>query len=253
MQNISRLGKLLVPWIVPILLIVWWYFATRGGSNTTIFPAPSKVVDRSLDMIGSGQLQEYTLVSAKRALTGLLIGGSIGLVLAFLTGLIKPVDIALNTSIQMLRTVPVLASISLMIIWFGIGEQVKIYMVALGVFFPIYINTYHGIINVDKGLIEMGKVYGLNWFQLFTQIIFPSALSSLLVGLRLSLGTMWLILVAAETIATDAGIGYMAMSARELMQMDKVVLSIIIYALLGKLSDAIASLLEKILLRWKRG
>jgi sulfonate transport system permease protein len=97
----------------------------------------------------------------------------------------------------------------------------------------------------------MGKVYGLKGFALFRDIIFPGALSSILVGVRLSLGTMWLILIAAETIAADAGIGYMAMTARELMQMDKVVLSIIIYALLGKLSDVIASWLERRLLQWR--
>lgn len=251
MQKVSRIGQKIVPWIVPLLFIVWWYLATQSIPNTTIFPAPGKVLERAVLMLKSGELQEYIGVSGKRAVIGLLIGGGIGLILTFLNGLFKPVDITLNTTVQMLRTVPVLASISLMIIWFGIGEKVKVYMVALGVFFPIYINTYHGIKNVDKSLIEMGKVYGLNGFQLFTQVIFPSALSSVLVGLRLSLGTMWLILVAAETIATDAGIGYMATSARELMQMDKVVLCIIIYALLGKLSDTIASLLEKGLLRWK--
>lgn len=252
MNKIKQASKIASPWLLPLLLILWWYVATKGSANSTIFPAPEKVWDTAVRMLKNGQLQEYTAISTQRAVIGLLLGGGIGLILAILTGLSEMADLLLNTTIQMLRTVPVLAAISLMIIWFGIGEQVKIYMVSFGVFFPIYINTYHGIKNVDKGLVEMGKVYGLNGFKLFTQVIFPSALPSILVGLRLSLGTMWLILVAAETIATDAGIGYMAMSARELMQMDKVVLCIMIYALLGKLSDIIAKLLETILLRWQR-
>jgi sulfonate transport system permease protein len=138
-----------------------------------------------------------------------------------------------------------------MIIWFGIGERVKVYMVAFGVFFPIYINTYHGIKSIDKGLMEMGAVYGLRRLRIFTDIILPGALPSILVGVRLSLGTMWLLLIASEQIATDAGIGYMAMSARELLQMDKIVLAIILYAILGKLSDASATLLERKLIRWR--
>ena len=252
MDRLKQAIRLIVPWLLPIFLIIWWYLATVNTTTASIMPAPGKVWDRAVKMLKTGQLQEYTAVSTQRALLGLLIGGVIGLVLAILTGISKTIDLVLNTSIQMLRTVPVLGAISLMIIWFGIGEEVKIYMVAFGVFFPIYINTYHGIKSVDKGLIEMGKVYGLNRFKLFINIILPSSLSSILVGLRLSLGTMWLILIAAETIATDAGIGYMAMSARELMQMDKVVLCLLIYALLGKLSDVIARALEFVLLRWQR-
>lgn len=252
MDKAKQVIRLIIPWILPIFLIIWWYVATLHTTSHSMIPAPGKVLDRAVRMLKSGQLQEYTAVSTQRAIIGLLIGGGIGLILAIFTGISKFADTLLNTTIQMLRTVPVLAAISLMIIWFGIGEKVKIYMVAFGVFFPIYINTYHGIKSVDKGLIEMGKVYGLGPFKLFTNVIFPGALSSILVGLRLSLGTMWLILIAAETIATDAGIGYMAMSARELMQMDKVVLCIIIYAFLGKLSDVIARALEFVLLRWQR-
>ena len=252
MNRLKQAVRLIVPWLLPIFLIIWWCLATADTTTGSIIPAPGKVLDRAVRMLKTGQLQEYTAVSTQRALLGLSIGGVIGLILAIVTGISKTADLILNTSIQMLRTVPVLGAISLMIIWFGIGEEVKIYMVAFGVFFPIYINTYHGIKSVDKGLIEMGKVYGLNRFKLFINVILPSALSSILVGLRLSLGTMWLILIAAETIATDAGIGYMAMSARELMQMDKVVLCLLIYALLGKLSDVIARTLEFVLLRWQR-
>jgi sulfonate transport system permease protein len=243
--------EVLLQWLLPILLIITWYIATNTGSNNTIFPSPVKVLNRAIIMIKNGQLLEYTSVSAKRAIIGFVIGGGIGFLLGLINGMWRISDITLNTTLQMLRNIPVLALISLMIVWFGIGEKVKIIMVAFGVFFPLYINTYHGIKSLDKGLIEMGRVYGLKGFSLFRNVILPGALASVLVGIRLSLGTMWLILIAAETIAADAGIGYMAMTARELMQMDKVVLSIIIYALLGKLSDVIASALERKLLKWR--
>lgn len=246
--SILQLG---IPWIIPALALLLWYLSTRPGMNNTLMPSPDKVIIRVGDMIKSGQLLEYLSVSTVRAAKGLLLGGLIGLTLAFLTGLNKLMDLTLNTSIQMLRTIPVLAAISLMIIWFGIGERVKVYMVAFGVFFPIYINTYHGIKSIDKGLMEMGAVYGLGRIRIFTEIILPGALPSILVGLRLSLGTMWLLLIASEQIATDAGIGYMAMSARELLQMDKIVLAIILYAILGKLSDFAATWLERTLIRWR--
>jgi sulfonate transport system permease protein len=242
--------EVLLQWLLPFLLIIAWQIATSTGTST-IIPSPVKVFDRAVSMIKNGQLLEYTAVSAKRALIGFLIGAGVGFLLGLMNGMWRLMDITLNTTIQMLRNIPVLALISLMIVWFGIGEKVKIIMVAFGVFFPLYINTYHGIKALDKGLVEMGKVYGLKGFRLFTNIILPGAMSSVLVGIRLSLGAMWLILIAAETIAADAGIGYMAMTARELMQMDKVVLSIIIYALLGKVSDSIASALEKRLLKWR--
>jgi len=246
----AKYYEICLPWLLPILLILAWYFSTLNGKNT-LLPSPIKVIHQAIVMIENGQLLQYTFISAKRAVLGFLIGGSIGFALGLLNGLSKTADLSLNTTIQMLRNIPVLALIPLMIIWFGIGEEIKVVMVAFGVFFSIYINTYHGIKSLDKGLLEMGRVYGLKGFPLFVHVIFPGALSSILVGVRLSLGTMWLILIAAETVAADAGIGYMAMTARELMQMDKVVLSIIIYALLGKLSDVIASALERRFLRWR--
>jgi sulfonate transport system permease protein len=138
-----------------------------------------------------------------------------------------------------------------MIVWFGIGEKMKVLLVAFGVFFSVYINTRHGIRSIDKKLIEMGRVYGFSRFSTFKNIILPGSALSIMVGVRMALGIMWLVLIAAETIATDKGIGYMAMMARSLMQMDKVVLSIILYALLGKLSDAAAGALERALFKWR--
>ncbi|HEY9605256.1 MAG TPA: ABC transporter permease subunit, partial [Allocoleopsis sp.] len=156
----------------------------------------------------------------------------------------------LDTSVQMIRNIPHLALIPLVILWFGIGDEARLFLVALGVFFPIYINTFYGIRAVEPGLIEMGKVYGLNQTGLLWQIILPGAMPSILVGVRYALGIMWITLIVAETIAADSGIGYMAMNAREFMQTDVVVLSILMYAILGKLADAGARLLEAKWLSW---
>jgi sulfonate transport system permease protein len=150
----------------------------------------------------------------------------------------------------MIRNIPHLALIPLVILWFGIDETAKIFLVALGVFFPIYVNTQHGIRTVDPQLVEMAQTYGMTPVELFRRVYLPGALPSIFVGLRYALGIMWLTLIVAETIAASAGIGYMAMQAREFLLVDVVVLSIVIYALLGKLADTTARLLERVCLTW---
>jgi sulfonate transport system permease protein len=156
----------------------------------------------------------------------------------------------LDTTIQMVRNIPPLALIPLVILWFGIDESAKLFLVALGVFFPVYINTFHGIRSVDRGLLEMGRTYGLSGWALYRDIILPGALPSILVGVRFSLGLMWVILIVAETISARSGIGYMTMNAREFMQTDVMVVGILLYAILGKLADLFAKGLERHLLRW---
>jgi sulfonate transport system permease protein len=235
-----------IAWIIPILFVVCWQLF---GSEDTI-PTPLQVWESALRLYQDGSLIAAIWVSTKRALLGFIIGGSIGFLFGLFNGLAPVLAKLLDTSIQMIRTIPHLALIPLVITWFGVDESGKLFLVALGVAFPIYLNTYHGIINVDKGLIEMGKVYGLRSWALFTKVLLPGALPSILVGIRYALGIMWMSLIVAETIASDSGIGYMAMSAREFMQMDIVILSILLYAFLGKFSDVIASMMEKRWLRW---
>lgn len=218
----------------------------------TILPSPIAVIQSGAELTASGELINHITISLGRALTGFLIGGLLGFLFGLFNGLFKPLDLLLDTSIQMLRNIPHLALLPLVILWFGIDEVSKVFLVALGVLFPIYINTYHGIKGVDKGLIEMGRAYGLKGYSLFFHVILPGALSSILVGIRYALGVMWTTLIVAETIAANSGIGYMAMNAREFMQMDVIVLSILIYSLLGKLSDWIAKLFEKKWLMWKQ-
>mgnify|MGYP000435099623 CR=1 FL=1 len=143
--------------------------------------------------------------------------------------------------------------IPLVILWFGIDESAKLFLVALGVFFPVYLNTFHGIRSVDQGLIEMARSYGVNGWRLYAQVILPGATASILVGLRFSLGLMWVLLIVAETLSAQAGIGYMTMNAREFLQTDVVLVGILIYALLGKVADWVAQALERGWLRWHPG
>ena len=246
-----RVLDTLLPWVLPILLIVGWEIGARTGViSSRILPAPSAVALAFWVTLRNGELVHHTLISTQRAFYGLLIGGGIGFVLGVVNGALPLAEKLTDSSLQMLRNVPHLAIIPLVILWFGIDESAKIFLVAIGVAFPIYLNTFRGIRMVDRGLIEMGRIYGLSPLALYTRVILPGALPSILVGLRYALGIMWLTLIAVETISAQSGIGYMTMNAREFLQTDVVLLGIIIYALLAKLADMATRWLERRALAW---
>lgn len=250
----TQLRQRLLPWLVPIGLILIWQIASSTGLlESRILPAPSAVIAAFWALLMSGELWTHVKVSAGRALSGLLVGGGLGLLLGLLNGSSKAASTLFDTTLQMIRNIPALALIPLVILWFGIDESAKLFLVAIGVFFPIYINTYHGIRSVDPQLIEMGKSYGLTRWQLYKEIILPGAMPSILVGLRFSLGLVWVLLIVAETISAQSGIGYMTMNAREFLQTDVVLVGILLYALIGKLADVLAVALERFLLRWHAG
>jgi sulfonate transport system permease protein len=236
---------------LPILLLAAWEIAVASGlMSTRILPSLTAVVVAGFRLARSGELFSDIAISFVRAAGGFLIGGSLGFILGLLNGISPLASRTLDSSLQMIRNIPHLALIPLVILWFGIDEEAKLFLVALGVFFPIYLNTYHGVRTVDAGLVEMGRVYGLSGLALFREIILPAALPSILVGLRYALGIMWLTLIVAETISSSSGIGYMTMNAREFLQTDVVMLGILIYAGLGKLADWCTVRLERRCLRW---
>ncbi|MGE8657507.1 MAG: aliphatic sulfonate ABC transporter permease SsuC [Achromobacter sp.] len=241
----------LAPWLVPLLILGLWQLAAQAGwLSSRILPAPSAVAAAAWSLAVSGELWQHVRISALRALWGLLLGGGLGLALGLLNGSSRTAETLLDTTLQMIRNIPVLALIPLVILWFGIEETAKLALLSLGVFFPVYLNTFHGIRSVDPALIEMGRSYGLAGWPLYRDVILPGALPSILVGLRFALGLVWVILIVTETISAQAGIGYMTMNAREFLQTDVVLLGILLYALLGKAADTLARALERRLLRW---
>ncbi|MEJ1161481.1 ABC transporter permease subunit [Prosthecomicrobium sp. N25] len=240
-----------VPYALPAAVIALWQVGSSLGLiSDRVLPAPTDVVAAGWRLALSGELLANARSSAARAVSGLLIGGTIGFGLGLANGLSRASDRLTDTTVQMIRNIPHLALIPLVILWFGIGEEAKLFLVALGVFFPVYVNTVHGVRGVDGQLIEMGRIYGMSRWTLFRKVILPGALPSIFVGLRYALGIMWLTLIVAETISASSGLGYMAMQAREFMLVDVVVLSILIYALLGKLADVLARSLERRSLAW---
>ena len=243
--------KRVLPWIVPVLVLLSWQAASRlGVLREQIMPAPTAVAEAAWHLAASGELWTHVRISTGRALSGFAFGGGIGFVLGMANGLSPLSEKLLDSSLQMLRNIPHLALIPLVILWFGIGEEAKLFLVALGVFFPIYVNTLHGVRSVDRQLLEMGRAYGMSERRLFLSVVLPGALPSVFVGVRYGLGIMWLTLIVAETISASSGIGYMAMNAREFMLVDVVVFAILLYAALSKLADSIARILERVCLAW---
>lgn len=238
-------------WAVPALVLVLWQVAARVGLIAPqVLPAPSSVAASALDLARNGDLFIHLGVSLLRAATGFAIGGTIGLALGILVGFSPLAQALLDRSIQMVRAIPFLAMLPLVIVWFGVGEAAKIFLVALAVLFPIYINTMLGIRQIDPKLMELAKVIGLNRSAVVRRIILPGAMPSILTGVRYALAHAWLALVIAETLATTKGIGFLAMDAREFLQTNVILLTIIIYAIVGVVADALVRLLEARFLSW---
>ncbi|WP_288572924.1 ABC transporter permease subunit [uncultured Weissella sp.] len=241
-----------LPWLIPVaIIIIWEVIVDAGMIDTTYVPSPSAVGSQAITLWQEGTLQQNIGISLYRATIGLLIGGTIGFTLGVANGLSRISNLLFNSTVQMVRNIPHLALIPLIIIWLGIGEPAKVTLVAIGVMFPIYINTLHGIQSIDPKLIEMGRSYQLSKWQMLTKIIFPGAMPTILMGIRYALGVMWTTLIVSETISSSSGIGYMETNAQQFLDMPTIFLAIIIYAILGKVSDWIAALLESIMLDWR--
>ena len=227
-------------WLVPALLVLAWEaFARFGKIPPYILPAPTKVVATGISLVQDGTLIPDIGISLLRAAAGFAIGGSIGFALGVAVGFSRIAGLLLDRTILMLRAIPFLAVLPLVIVWLGIGEGAKIFLVAFGVAFPIYMNTVLGIRQVDPKLVELGRVTGLSTWTLIRRIILPGALPSILNGVRYALATAWLALVVAETIAASSGIGFLAMDAREFLRTDVIVLVIVIYAVIGVAADSV--------------
>jgi sulfonate transport system permease protein len=239
------------PWALPAALIIGWQVAAQfGWLSSRILPEPWSVLKAFWTLALSGELWTHLRTSVWRASAGFAVGAGLGLLLGILTGTSRRAETLLDTTLQMIRNIPALALIPLVILWFGIDEAAKLFLLAVGVFFPVYLNTFHGIRSADQGLLEMARSYGLSGWPLYANVILPAALPSILLGIRFSLGLVWVLLIVAETISAQSGIGYMTMNAREFLQTDVVMVGILLYALLGKGADLAARGMERHFLRW---
>jgi sulfonate transport system permease protein len=236
----------------PLALLGLWQIASAAGVlSERVLPAPSLVFDAGVQLLRNGQLVEALAVSGTRVVQGLVLGGVIGVVLGALVGLSKLAEATVDPPLQMLRALPHLGLIPLFILWFGIGETPKILLIALGVAFPLYLNTYSAIRQIDRDFLDTAVVLSFSWRQRFTTIILPSIAPQLLVGLRQSLAIAWLSLIVAEQINAESGLGHIINDARDFLRLDTIIFGLVVYALMGIATDGIVRILEKRALRYR--
>ncbi|MDE3837869.1 ABC transporter permease [Bacillus methanolicus] len=238
--------------IVPLgLVIAWEYLSKIGVFPQHLLPAPTAILDTIAGMFQDGTLWSHLGITLYRLIFGFLIGVTAAVLLGASAGYFKTVESLIDPLIQAFRSIPSLAWVPLFILWMGIGESSKIVLIAVGVFFPVYLNIVSGIQGVDRKLIEVGKVYNFNSWQLIRKIILPASLPSFLVGIRSGLGLGWMFVVAAELMGASKGIGYLLVYGQNTYSPELIISSIVLFAILGKLTDSLLKSLEVKALHWQ--
>ncbi|MDS1116450.1 ABC transporter permease [Gordonia westfalica] len=235
-----------------ILVVAIWQLGARDWLGATT-PAPTEVVTAGWELIRTGELWTHLAASGRRVAIGLAVGIAIGAVLGAAAGLFKVAEDLVNAPVQVLRMMPAVALVPVFIIWFGIGDEFKIALIIVAPIFPIYLNVVAGIRGVDQKLIEAAESLELNRFELIRYIVLPGALPQIFVGLRQALGIGWLVLVVAEMQTTPVGLGFLMNDAKEYLRTDQIFLVLVIYAILGLLTDIAVRLLERRFLSWRNG
>jgi sulfonate transport system permease protein len=249
--HIPRLVRRLVGPVAAVGL--WQLVCTLGVFSPVEMASPVAVFDAGRELWRDGALQSNLLISLQRVMEGLAIGVAAGVLLAVVSGLFHLGEDLLDPVLQAARAVPILGLVPLAIIWFGVGETPKVFLIALGCTFPVYINTFAAIRGVDVKLVEAGQTFGLDRWGLIRRVVLPGALPGFLIGLRFALVGSWLIIIVAEEINAQSGIGYLIMQAQTTDRTDIIFLGLAIYAILGLIADLIVRLLERRLLVWRRG
>ncbi|GAA1876727.1 ABC transporter permease [Pseudonocardia ailaonensis] len=238
----------------PVLVLAAWALVCATGLvGPQVLPAPWSVLGAGWDLAVSGKLWFHLSASLERVGLGLVLGVVLGTALAVASGFARVGEDLIDSTVQLFKSVPHVALVPLLIVWFGINQEPRIILITAGVFVPVYINTFSAIRGVDRDLVEAAKAFGATRRMLVTQVVLPGALPGFLVGLRFALAAAWLSLVFAETINTNQGLGYLMSLAQTLLQTDVMMFTILTYAVIGLLSYALVKGLEHRLLRWRNG
>jgi len=233
------------------LVAVWQGLFELGLIRPILLPPPSKVAQAFWALTVSGELPLHLGTSLLRVLEGFAIAAVVGLVLGIGIGLSRALDHATDLTIQLIKPIPPIAWIPLAILWFGIGEGGKVYIIFLGALFPILVNTIDGIRQTDHRYVELARILEVTRSRFIAQVVLPGALPSIMTGLRTGLMVAWICVVAAELIAASRGVGYLIMDARQLSQTDQVLVGMITIGAMGKFLDVLLKAIERRLITWK--
>lgn len=236
--------------LLPILIIAAWQISTTNGMVEPYrLPTPASVFAAGAELAEGGALATHIAISVQRVLLGFAIGSVIGLAAAGIVGLSRLGDILLSPTLAAIRAVPSLAWVPLLILWMQIGESSKVTLIAIGAFFPVYTTVASALRHVDPQLVEAGRSFSLRGWSLFRTVQLPAVVPSVVAGLRLALAQAWLFLVAAELIASSMGLGFLLTDSQSNGRVDRIILSIILLALLGTITNGVLALVERYLLR----
>lgn len=248
----ARYAKPVLGLIVPVVLAVGWELAVRFGlSNGRLVPPPSVIYETFMELAKTGELQRHAAATMARVAAGFGLGVAAGTVLGAITGYSALTRRLLDPTLQALRAIPSIAWVPLFILWLGIFEASKITLIAVGVFFPVYLGVMGAVISVDRKVVEVGRAFRLSGVQMVRRILLPAVLPSYVVALRSGLGLGWMFVVAAEFMGASEGLGFLLIDGQQLGKPAQIVAAIVAFALLGKISDWLIVGATAPLLRWE--
>lgn len=252
-NNIKQgLGHYVLYFLLPIIILIIWEWADIAGLlKSYTMPAPMAIVNTFIEYLQNGKLLTNIGVSLVRVVEGFLLALAVGFAIGIGVSIFPKFDTFTDLVIQTLRPIPPIAWIPLAILWFGIGQGSKVFIIFLGAFFPIFINTTEGVKNIDGRFFELAEVYEIPKQKLITKIVIPGALPQIMTGIRLGLGNAWVCVVAAEMIGATSGVGFMLSDGRSLSRPDIVILGMLIVGIFGKIMDDLLKALNKRLIKWQ--
>ncbi len=248
----DRTLRALLALLLPLGLAIGWELAVRAGlAQGRLLPPPSRVLAMLGGLAASGELWVHVQATLVRVASGFVLGAGLGIALGALTGTLPLARHLLDPAFQALRAVPSLAWVPLFILWLGILETPKVVLIAVGVFFPVYVGVSGAIASVDRKLVEVGRIFRLSRTALARRILLPAVLPATVVALRTGLGLGFLFVVAAELMGASEGLGYLLVDGQQFGKPEQILAAILAFALLGKAADTVLVVLTRPLLRWQ--
>jgi sulfonate transport system permease protein len=251
----ARYGRLLRPalgLLLPLSLALCWEIAVRIGlSNGRLVPPPSVIFDTFADLASTGELQTHALATLTRVAAGFVCGVTAGTIFGAITGYSSLTHRVVDPTLQALRSIPSIAWVPLFILWFGIFEASKIILIAVGVFFPVYLGVMGAVISVDRKIVEVGRAFRLSGAAMVRRILLPAVMPAYVISLRAGLGLGWMFVVAAEFLGASTGLGFLLIDGQQLGKPAQIVAAIVAFAILGKTTDWMIALIATPFLRWE--
>ncbi|ATU95556.1 ABC transporter permease (plasmid) [Phyllobacterium zundukense] len=247
-----RLKSIWLGILLPLLLALLWEASVRTGLTVgRLMPPPSRIITTLWGLWQSGDLTTHIAATTLRVFLGFALGAIVGTLFGALTGYSLLVRRLLDPSLQALRAIPSIAWVPLFILWLGIFEESKVALIAVGVFFPVYLGVSGAVLSVDRKIVEVGRIFRLSGFELVRRILLPAVLPSYVIALRSGLGLGWMFVVAAEFMGASEGLGYLLVDGQQLGKPDQILAAIITFAIIGKLSDSLLAAVAAPFLRWE--